>query len=57
MGLVPDLSGHIALGSAWISQLEACVLGRLGAAPPPGALVAVKKSQREQLEALLYRCS
>ncbi|MFK5955257.1 MAG: 50S ribosome-binding GTPase [Planctomycetota bacterium] len=57
MGLVADLSGCLALGESWIAQLEACVLSRLGHVPPPGSLVAVKKSQREELEALLLASS
>jgi len=51
-GLSPSLCGHLGQGEEWIALLEAEVLSGLGPAPSPGTLIALKKSQREALEAL-----
>lgn len=52
LGLAPSLRGHLGQGEPWIALLEAEVLRGLGPAPSPGTLIALKKSQRETLEAM-----
>ncbi|MDA0666637.1 MAG: 50S ribosome-binding GTPase [Planctomycetota bacterium] len=53
LGIEPDLTGQIAGVDALLVALEAKILQMLGPPPPPGTLIAFKKSQREALEALL----
>ena len=54
LGIAPDFHGDQNQASTLIAELEAKLLQQLGAPPPPGTLVAVRKAQREALEDLLH---
>lgn len=55
-GLIPDISGHLGEGEAWIRRIEAALLDGLGAPPPADAVVPMGPMRRRHLEALLHAC-
>ena len=53
LGIAPDFVGDQEHAGSLIAEMETKLLRGLGAPPPPGTLVALRKAQREALQDLL----